>query len=72
MKHIYISELSNSLKSNFEQLKNDLFWNQLTENNHSKIVHIDGMEELIFFKSKNLKNNNMIGLYGSTNNLYSS
>ena len=70
MKHIYISELSNSLKSNFEQLKNDLFWNQLTENNHSKIVHIDGMEELYFSNPKFKKNNNMIGLYGSTNNLY--
>lgn len=70
MKHIYISELSTSLKNNFQSIKNDSFWYQLAENNHSKVLHIDGMEELYYSNPKFKNNNNMIGLYGSTNNLY--
>jgi hypothetical protein len=65
--HKWYNELNQSLKNKINNIKNDVFWENLCNKNKCKLIRIDGMDEIYYANPPQTTSKN---LYGAVGNYY--
>jgi len=65
--HKWYSELNENLKRNIDNIKNDVFWENLCNKNKCKLIKINDMDEIYYANPPKITSKN---LYGAVGNYY--